>query len=209
VATGVVHALFGYNVLFISRRLGRGQLDHTLVQPRPLGLSLAAEGFVPFTGTASVVPGVALMVWAGTRLALVPAAGWPGWWVLLVLNLVSSAGVVAGFSYLWGSLAFRAPVAAEEISTVALRMVDQLKLFPLDTTGPLLTGGLLAVVPVGFVAWYPCRALLGLDARPWATFATPLAASLFVMAAFFAFRAGLRHYRRTGSQRYSTFGHRR
>jgi hypothetical protein len=29
-------ALPTYNVLVVSRRLGRGQLDHTLVQPQPL-----------------------------------------------------------------------------------------------------------------------------------------------------------------------------
>lgn len=28
---------FSYNVLHISRRIGRGQMDHTLVQPQPVG----------------------------------------------------------------------------------------------------------------------------------------------------------------------------
>ncbi len=209
VATGVLYVLFGYNVLEVSRRIGRGQLDHTMVQPRPLWLSLAAEGFVPFSGTAQVLPGLVLMAWAGSRLDLVPSAGWPAWLALLALNLVSSAAVVVGFSYLWGSLAFRAPVAAEEISSSATRLVGQLKPFPLDTAGSLLAGGLLTLLPVGFVAWYPCRALLELDTRPWATLVTPVAAAVFLAIALLAFTTGLRHYRRTGSQRYSTFGHRR
>src|SRR5262245_56329604 len=43
VAAGLVEVFFGYNVCMISRRLGRGQLDHTLIQPQPLWLSLLTE----------------------------------------------------------------------------------------------------------------------------------------------------------------------
>ena len=46
-----MNMFFGYNVLTISRRLGRGQLDHTLVQPQPIWLSLLTEGFMPFSGS--------------------------------------------------------------------------------------------------------------------------------------------------------------
>lgn len=206
VATGILSTLFGYNVLVVSRRLGRGQLDHTLVQPRPLWAALLAEGFVPFSGPAEIVPGAALMLWAGGQIGLAPS---PGWWALLGLNLLASAVVVVSFSYLWGSLAFHAPVAAEEISTSATRMIAQLKSFPLDSAGPLLAGGLLSALPAGFVAWYPCRVLLGLDPVTWHVFVTPLAAAAFLGAAVVAFSKGLTHYVRTGSQRYSTFGHRR
>ena len=206
VATGVLNLLFGYNVLFISRRLGRGQLDHTLAQPQPLWMALLTEGFVPFSGLAEIVPGAALMVWAGGRLSLAPT---PGWLALLALNLVASAVVVVSFCYLWGSLAFRAPVAAEEISSAAIRLLGQLKPFPLDSVGPLLAGGLLSVLPAGFVAWFPCRALLGLDGSAWSVFATPLAAAVFLALACATFSKGLQHYARTGSQRYTAFGHRR
>ena len=88
-------------------------------------------------------------------------------------------------------------------------MMSQLKPFPLDGAGALLTGGLLTVLPAGFVAWYPCRALLGLDPRPYAVAVTPLAAAALLAVALGIFRKGLTHYARTGSQRYSSFGHRR
>jgi len=60
---------------------------------------------------------------------------------------------------------------------------------------------------VGFAAWYPSRALLGHD--PAGRWITPLAAAAFAALASLLFRAGLRQYGRTGSLRYSDFGHRR
>src|ERR1700730_18466451 len=36
VVRGVLDFFFSYNILFISRRVGRGQLDHVLIQPQPL-----------------------------------------------------------------------------------------------------------------------------------------------------------------------------
>ena len=72
VVSGLMNMFFGYNVLFISRRLGRGQLDHTLIQPQPIWLSLLTEGFMPFSGSPMLLPGIALMVWSA------PAAGADG-----------------------------------------------------------------------------------------------------------------------------------
>jgi ABC-2 type transport system permease protein len=206
VASGLLSLGFGYNVLYISRRLGRGQLDHTLLQPQPLWQSLLTEGFTPFSGSAELVPGLALMLWAAPDLGV---AVTPGWLALLLLNLLASATVLFAFSYAWGGLAFWAPRAAEELSTSALRMMSELKPFPLDGAGALLTGGLLTVLPAGFLAWYPCRALLGLDPAPAAVAVTPLAAAALLGAALGIFRKGLAHYARTGSGRYSSFGHRR
>jgi ABC-2 type transport system permease protein len=203
--SGLMNMLFGYNVLMISRRLGRGQLDHTLIQPQPLWMSLLTEGFMPFSGAPMVLPGIALLVWSAGKLAL---AITPGWLALLALNMAASSAIVVAFSFLWGSLAFWAPRSAEEISSSSTRLLYQLKAFPLDGLGPLLLGGMLTLLPVGFVAWYPCRALLGLDRSGWASWATPLAALSFVIITSWIFRKGLRYYGRTGSQRYSSFGHR-
>jgi ABC-2 type transport system permease protein len=205
VVSGLMNMLFGYNVLTISRRLGRGQLDHTLIQPQPIWLSLLTEGFMPFSGSPMLLPGIALLVWSAARL---PLAITPGWLALLALNLAASSAIVLAFAFLWGSLAFWAPRAAEEISSSSIRLLYQLKAFPLDGLGPLLLSGMLTVLPVGFVAWYPCRALLGLDPSDWAGWVTPLAALIFAIATGWIFRKGMRYYGRTGSQRYSSLGHR-
>jgi ABC-2 type transport system permease protein len=203
---GLLDAFFGYNIKFISRRIGRGQLDHTLLQPHSVATALLTEGFMPFSGSSALVPGVGLLLWSSADLGL---AATPAWLALLLLQVLASAAVVLSFHFVWGTLAFWAPRGAEELSMSTNRMFDQLRQFPLDGVGSAVRGGLLTLLPVGFAAWYPCRALLGLDGSPAALALTPLAAFLFVGLATFAFGRGLQHYARTGSSRYSDFGHRR
>jgi len=205
-ASGLLDPFCNYNVKYVSRRLGRGQLDHTLIQPQPIWMALLTEGFSPLSGTAALLPGLVLLVWATHALHLSVT---PAWIAALLLNLLASAIIILAFSYLWGSLAFWAPRSAEEISSSALRTLDQLKSFPLDGLGLGLLGGLLTVLPVGFVAWYPCRALLGIEQSAYQLFTTPIAAAIISAAAILAFRGGLKQYARTGSQRYLSFGHRR
>ena len=205
IASGLLEVFFGFNVKVISRRLGRGQLDHSLLQPQSLWMVFLTEGF-NLSGLASLLPGLGLLVWSLPRLALATS---PGWDLLLLLNLLASATIVLSYSFLCGSLAFWAPRAAEEISSSALSALDRLKPFPLDGVGVGLAGGLLTFLPAGFVAWYPCRALLGLDGRLAAPAITPVAAVIFAAAATAVFRKGVQHYGRTGSQRYLSFGHRR
>ncbi|MBX6770129.1 MAG: ABC-2 family transporter protein [Chloroflexi bacterium] len=197
---------FGFNVAIISRRIGRGQLDHVLIQPHPVWLTLLTEGFIPFSGAMALVPGIALVLWAARQLALHPTALWLG---LAVINLLASCAITLAFSFLWGSVAYWAPRAAEEISSAAMSIMREISPFPLDGLGPVWLGGLLTVLPTGFVAWYPCRALLGIDPAPYAPAVTPLAAVLLSGLAVIVFYRGLMHYGRVGSQRYLSFGHRR
>jgi ABC-2 type transport system permease protein len=203
---GSVGTLFGYNVAFISRRIGRGQLDHTLIQPRPIWLTLLTEGFTPFSGSALLVPGVVLILWSSSRLSLTISFTWL---VLACANFVASCAIFLGFSVIWGSLAFWAQRAAEEISSSAMKMMSELTPFPLDGLGAGWTIGMLTALPAGFVAWYPCRALLGVDHTPYAAVVTPLAAVVLSVLTITVFHKGMRHYGRIGSQRYLSFGHRR
>jgi len=119
--------------------------------------------------------------------------------------------VLLAFQFAWGSLAFWAPRAAEEISSSTMRLMTQLVKYPLDGLSAGLTSGLLTVLPVGFLAWAPCRALLGQAAGiGWMgmEWATPAAALVFALAAAWVWREGMRHYARVGSQRYSGRGFR-
>lgn len=196
---------FNFNVAFVSRRIGRGQLDHILIQPQPIWMALLTEGFAPFSAGLMLVPGVAIMAWATAQLKV---AMTPGWLALLVLNIAASATIALAYSYLWGSLAFWAPRAAEEINTATWGMLKDLSSFPLDGVAPALLGSLVSAVPVGLLAWYPARALLGLDQAALAPYVTPLAALVFCALATWIFRKGLVQYGRTGSQRYLSLGHR-
>ena len=205
VVRGLLDTFFGYNLLCISRRLGRGQLDHVLAQPQPLWLTFLTDGFMPFSGACNILPGLVLLVWSIQHLAL-PAT--PLWYLLLLINMAASGTIVLAFCYLWGSLAFWAPRAAEEISSLALTMIDELKNFTLGGLGSAALAGLMTFVPVAFVAWYPSQSLLGLSHSPWGSFITPAAALVFLVIAAGAFLKGMKHYGATGSQRYSNYGHR-
>ena len=204
--TGVLASLFGYNILYIGRRLGRGQLDHTLIQPQPIWMALLTEGFNPFEGSISLLTGIAMLGWGLNQLQFSVTLGWL---VALLISLLASALIMLAFNVLWGSLAFWAPRGAEEINSPLIEMFAQMKGYPLDGLGPLMLGGLLVGLPIGFVAWLPCRALLGLSTSPIELLATPLAALLFGVLAVLVFRRGLRHYMNVGSRRYFDMGHRR
>ena len=86
---------------------------------------------------------------------------------------------------------------------------EQVKPPVLDGLAPALLIGLIVFIPAGLVAWAPCRALLGMEPIGPGTAVTPAAALLLAAAAAALFNRGMRHYARTGSQRYLSFGHRR
>jgi ABC-2 type transport system permease protein len=205
VVEGTLEMFCSYNVLHISRRIGRGQLDHTLVQPQPLWMALLTEGFMPFSGFWGLLAGIGISAWAFSGLDMAFSLGW---WLCYAGHLLSSCLVIISFSYLWSTLAFWSPLGAEEISSEAVAFTRQLKSFPLDGVHPLLVKGLLSVVPVGFVAWYPSRVLLGIDAGSGSLWTTPLFAGALSLVALIAFKKGLDHYGQTGSQRYVRWGHR-
>src|SRR5438105_251054 len=155
---GVIDTLFNYNVAFISRRIGRGQLDHLLIQPHPLWMALLTEGFAPFSGSGMLLPGIGLTAWSILQLHLTTS---PAWVALFAVNLAASIAVVLAFEFAWGSLAFWAPRSAEEINSATWRLIMQLAPFPLDGLSGVASVTLLTVVPVGLVAWHPARVLLG------------------------------------------------
>jgi ABC-2 type transport system permease protein len=202
----VVDFAFNANMYAPSRRIGRGQLDHMLLMPQPLWVTMASDGFMPFSCSGTLFAGTAVIVWSVNALAL-PVT--PGWLALLALQIASAGAIMVSFAYLWGSLAFIAPRGAEEINSTTLRLIEQLKPFPLDGVGGGLSLVLLTIVPAGFLAWLPSRALLGLADSSALLFVTPLAALVFGALAITVFRLGLRRYARTGSTRYLAHGHRR
>lgn len=203
---GLLNTIFGFNVAFPSRRIGRGQLDHMLLMPQPLALTILADGFSPLSGSAILIGGVGVIAWAIAELGI---AATPAWLALVTLHLASSALVVLAFSYVVGSLAFVAPRAAEEINSETWRLVHQIAPFPLDGVSPALLASLLSVAPAGVVAWLPSRVLLGLEDAALSALWMPFVAASFAVVALAVFRLGLRHYGRVGSSRYLSHGHRR
>lgn len=77
----------GNNTSMISRIIGRGQLDHVMIQPVPLWAELLAQGFSPLSGSSMLVCGIGLTAYAVRRLPL--SATLP-WLLLLLIYAVSS-----------------------------------------------------------------------------------------------------------------------
>lgn len=195
-----------FNALHISRRVGRGQLDHMLIQPCPLWMQLLTEGFMPFTGSSGFLTGAALTAVATARLRL---AVTPGWLLLLALYVFARIAVAAGVSYLAGTMAFYKPVACEELSTVVLDTLNTAGKYPLAAL-PLWAQAVFATaLPVGLMAYLPGLLMLNKIDAPLA-YAWPVAVgAAFMAVAGLMFRKGLRHYALHGCPRYKEIGHRR
>ncbi|MFC3495841.1 ABC-2 family transporter protein [Glycomyces rhizosphaerae] len=206
-ARGIANVFSGRQVLMISRKIGRGQMDHLLVQPIPLWKALAAEGFSPFDLLATLVLGAGTLVWS---IASLPHSFGPLWYAMLLLNLASAVCVIVSYQFLWGALAFWSPRGAEEVNTASASALGGLSAFPLDAAPKAVLGILVTVVPVGFIGWIPARELLaaGTGFRPEVLLA-PAAALLLALLSITVFKKGLRRYEKFGSGRYSDFGHRR
>ena len=66
----------GNNTSMISRIIGRGQLDHLMIQPVPLWAELLAQGFSPLSGSSMLVCGIGLTEYTVSRLPLSAPLPW-------------------------------------------------------------------------------------------------------------------------------------
>ena len=205
--TGFFHVFFANcNTGHISRRIGRGQIDHMLIQPLPLPVQLATEGFIPFTGSQNLYFGIGICFWAlrglGKSISFLWILGFAGY-------LVVSVFVITGLSYLISSLAFRWQVAFEEISTTVIDdITGVLCNYPLSGMPSPVQWVLITVIPSGLLGWFPACALLGKTPFGLPVF-YPLVTALVIWAlAVFAFKMGLKYYAKIGSNRYTSGGHR-
>jgi ABC-2 type transport system permease protein len=197
---------FAGNNGHISRIVGRGQMEHMFIQPLPIPLQLITMGFFPFTGSGELFCGGFIIAAAVKYLGITL----PWWWFLsLAFQLLITIVIIVAQSYLYASAAFYAPVAAEEISTLVIDEAGSLGNYPLSGQARLLQLPLLTLFPTGLLGWFPSQALLGKSPLGLPAFFPLLIAACFVLAAQYLFRKGLKHYVKTGSNRYLPRGHRR
>lgn len=205
--TGIYQTFFSScNTGHISRRIGRGQLEHMFIQPLPMPVQLLAEGFIPFTGSSNILTGSVIMCIALSKLNV--QVTW--WWILsLVGNLLITVVIIVASSYLASSVTFVYPVQAEEISTFVVDTIGSLSEFPLSGMPKVVQFPLLTVIPAGLLGWFPTLALLGKPPLGLPTY-YPLAITLILsVAAAYLFRKGLNYYVKKGINRYLSYGHRR
>jgi ABC-2 type transport system permease protein len=204
---GVYMLFFGNgNVVHISRRIGRGQLDHMLMQPVPLPAQLLADGFTPFTGNINLLCGIAITAAALNGLGFTPTIRWIlGFAGFIILSLA----IIIGIAYIFSALAFWAPVACEEISSEVLDIAFSLNRYPLSSLQPRTQLALITIFPVGLLGWFPVCALLGKSPLGFSSLLPFVTAAIIWFIAYILFRKGMRHYAKTGSFRYKSAGHRR
>lgn len=205
-AGGALFLLYGGgNIHQISRRVGRGQVDHMLMQPVPIWMQIMADGFIPVTGNTGLIGGIAITCYAASRLQL---AVTPMWIVKLLLLVAANVGIEMGLSFLLASSAFYKPVTCEEISSVGHDLLAVIGKYPLNGLPPALIGALCTVVPAGLMAWFPSLLLLGkVPTSPALLLPLGMAAALIALATV-TFKRGLRHYAQYSCNRYRDMGHR-
>jgi ABC-2 type transport system permease protein len=207
IITGIFQTFWaGCNVGHISRVIGRGQLEHMLIQPLSLPMQILTSGFIPFSGSSNLISGTIIMVIATANLDL--TLTW--WWLLtLIGNLLVTIALILGQSYLASSLTFYAPVQTEEISSYIIDSFGYISTFPLSGMPLYLQLPLITIIPTGLLAWFPTLALFGkapLNFPAW--YPLLFAIILWIIAAYF-FRKGLKYYVKKGINRYLPTGHRR
>lgn len=204
--TGLFIVFGAGNNIHVSRIIGRGQLEHLFMQPLTLKTQLFTCGFAPFTGGGNLIAGAALTVYAVNRLSL--TVTW--WWLLLLAaNLIVTMTIIVARAYFVSSMAFYAPVAAEEITYTAIDGTWFLSTFPLGGMPLFVQIPLITLLPEGLMAWFPALALLGRPPMGLPAYYPVIFALLLAAAASYVFRKGLRHYVQKGSNRYVPYGFRR
>lgn len=205
-STGLYNLFFnGNNTGEISRRIGRGQLDHCLIQPLPLWVQLLTEGFLPISGCQGALCGAIITAVAAGRLRL--AVTLPSL-LLFLLFLLASVGVQVGMRYVASLSAFTHPVGSEEISSVMGNFLTSIGYYPLGGLPHWAQGLLVTVLPAGCLSWLPSMLLLGKSPFSGAIALYPLVAVLVCGAGALSFKKGLKVYEKYGSQRYKAMGHR-
>ncbi|WP_433423836.1 ABC transporter permease [Microtetraspora malaysiensis] len=191
----VADLLFG-NTDRISQHIKAGTFDAMLVRPVGTFVQIAADRFTPHRAgrvlQAAIVLGVAL-----ARLDVPASRAW-------MIPVMVACGIVI-FTSIWalgGALQFLLTDAPEVTNAFTYGGVT-LTQYPLTVYGADLVRGVTYVLPLAFVNWQPGLYVLGRAdplGLPYALrFLSPAAAAALAVVAAFAWRAGVRRYRSTGS----------
>jgi ABC-2 type transport system permease protein len=193
------------NISHISRIIGRGQLDHRLIQPNPLWMQLITEGFIPFSGSSMLFCGIGIIIYSAIRLNILISFAFIS--QIIIFSMLSTL-LILSISYLFSCIAFYAPVAGEEVSTSAVGLFRSLKGFPLSGMSLANQVVLTTILPIGLTAWFPTNIILG-EKLPLPNYFMVVITVIFATVATIMFKKGLNYYGKKGSIRYTDRGHRR
>ncbi|WP_242910096.1 ABC transporter permease [Actinomadura terrae] len=189
-------------LLGTTERLGHhvreGTLDAMLVRPVSPLIQVATEEFSP-RRVGKLLPAGTVLTFA---LASVDAPWTPGRVALVPLMVLCGTLIFSGLWVLGGAVQF--VLIESHGATKSLTYGGgYLTQYPMTVFARDFVRGVTFVVPLAFVNWQPALYVLDrpdpLGLPEAARFASPAVAAAVCAAAAFAWRAGLRHYRSTGS----------
>ncbi|MFT4081813.1 MAG: ABC transporter permease [Nocardioides sp.] len=195
IAIGVGDLLIG-SVEQLGVKIRTGQLDAMMTRPVPLLVQVCADQF-QLRRLGRISQAMIVFAWAA------PIVDWDPARVLVAVMMLCCGGAIffalfVGFSALqfWAG-------DANEVANAFTYGGDTINQYPLTIYPKELARSLTYVLPLAFVNWYPCLFLLGrsdpFGAPDWLRFASPLAAAWLLVLMSLIWRAGVRHYRSTGS----------
>lgn len=198
---GIYNLFFAnYNNGIISRIIGRGQIEHYIIQPVPIWIQVVTRGFAPFSGNSQFIISTCLMIYALKLLNIFS--------IIMLLKLVFisifSTIIMVSYIYMISSLAFYSPSVCEEISQLVLNLFVSTSYFPLGKFKFMYIILYSFVLPVGSIAWFPMKAIFNVN---YCAIYILFAFIILIMSSVF-FRKGLDYYAKKGACRYSGFGHR-
>lgn len=200
---GIYNLFFAnYNNGMISRIIGRGQIDHYLIQPVPIWIQILTRGFAPFSGNAQFLLSFILIIFSLCKLQILSLVMVTQ---VLFISLLSTV-TMTSFIYMVSTAAFYAPAAAEEISEPIETLFLNLSYFPILQMNIICRVLYTFIVPVASIAWLPTKILIEENNIIIMFFAITPCVSLAL--ANICFRKGLNYYAKKGAGRYSGFGHR-
>ena len=194
---GLADLLFG-SVEQLGRRIREGSLDTMLVRPVPALVQVAADQFA-LRRLGRITQAGAVLVWA---LATVGIDWTAGRVLVLVLTVLSGAVIFCSIFVLGAAFQFLAGDAAE-VSHAFTYGGNTMTQYPLTVYPIEVVRAVTFLLPLAFVNWYPALYLLGRE-DPFGLPAvlqllSPVAAAGLALVAAVGWRAGVRHYRSTGS----------
>jgi ABC-2 type transport system permease protein len=192
---GVAHLFIG-TVEEIGTHVRTGTLDTMLTRPVPLIVQIGADRFA-FRQLGRVTQSLVVLGYGAG------AVDWtPGRFLLALVTGAAASGIFFAFFVGFSCLQFWT-VDAGETSNAFTYGGNTMTQYPMTIFPREVLKSLTFVLPVAFVNWYPCLALLG---RPdpfgmpsWFAYVSPLVAVVTLSLAALAWRTGLRHYTSTGS----------
>jgi ABC-2 type transport system permease protein len=192
---GFAHLFIG-TVEEIGTHVRSGTLDTMLTRPVPLIVQIGADRFA-FRQLGRVTQSLIVLGYGAG------AVSWtPGRALLLVVAAAGASAIFLALFIGFSCLQFWT-VDAGETSNAFTYGGNTMTQYPLTIFPREVLKSLTFVIPIAFVNWYPCLALLD---RPdpfgmpsWFAYLSPLVAIVTLALAGLAWRTGLRHYTSTGS----------